>query len=51
MELYNLKNDPQEKNNVIATETQVYKKLNDLLMQHIQKGGSVPWQKPGKSDE
>lgn len=51
MELYNLKDDPQEKNNVITQEAQVYKKLNDLLMLHIQKGGSVPWQKSGKTDE
>lgn len=46
MELYNLKNDPEEKDNVIATEAKVYNKLIDLLMLHIQKGGSVPWQKP-----
>lgn len=46
MELYNLEEDPQEQNNVIAQQPQVYKKLNDLLMLHIQEGGRVPWQKP-----
>jgi arylsulfatase A-like enzyme len=45
-ELYNLKEDPQEQNNVIAQEPEIYKKLNDLLMLHIQKGGRVLWQKP-----
>jgi len=46
MELYNLKKDPMEENNVIAQEPEVHDKLNRLLMQHIQKGGEVPWQKP-----
>lgn len=49
MELYNLKEDSQEQNNVVSQEPEVYKKLNDLLMQHIQKGGRVPWQKPENS--
>ncbi len=49
MELYNLKKDPKEQNNVIAQEPAVYKQLNALLMQHIQKGGSVPWQPPLKN--
>jgi len=51
-ELYNLNNDPLEKNNVIKEQPQVYKKLNALLMLHIQESGRVPWQKPvqtGKS--
>lgn len=46
MELYNLKDDPQEKNNVIEKYPGVYRKLNSLLMLHIQEGGRVPWQRP-----
>lgn len=46
MELYNLKKDPKEMNNVIDSEPQMYKQLNELLMVHIQRGGRVPWQKP-----
>lgn len=46
MELYNLKKDPLEKNDVIAKEPDKYEALNKLLMLHIQKGGKVPWQKP-----
>ncbi len=49
MELYNLKKDPKEQNNVIAQEPAMYKRLNALLMQHIQRGGSVPWQPPVKN--
>tara|TARA_R110002049_G_scaffold28018_4_gene96626 strand:+ start:36846 stop:38216 length:1371 start_codon:yes stop_codon:yes gene_type:complete len=45
-ELYNLKNDPLEQNNLIDEEPEKYKELNSLLMQHIQKAGKVPWQKP-----
>jgi arylsulfatase A-like enzyme len=46
MELFNLKTDPQEKNDVLKENPEIYKKLNSLLMQHIQQGGQVPWQKP-----
>jgi arylsulfatase A-like enzyme len=46
MELYNLKNDPKEENDLIKTESEVYKKMNSLLMKQIQEGGKTPWQKP-----
>ncbi|WP_339925605.1 sulfatase-like hydrolase/transferase [uncultured Cyclobacterium sp.] len=46
MELYNLKEDPSEKDNLIAENTEVFKKLNAYLMSHIQEGGKVPWQQP-----
>ncbi|MPR33041.1 sulfatase family protein [Salmonirosea aquatica] len=46
MELYNLKNDPLEKHNIRQEHPDQYKKLNALLMQHIQQGGRVPWQSP-----
>ena len=46
MELFNLKNDPLEKHNIRQEHPDQYKKLNSLLMQHIQQGGRVPWQPP-----
>lgn len=45
-ELYNLKKDPLERNNLIGKEPEKYKELNSLLMKHIQLGGKVPWQNP-----
>jgi len=47
-ELYNLKNDTLEKQNLISKESDMYKKLIELMIVHIQKGGSVPWQAPSK---
>jgi arylsulfatase A-like enzyme len=47
-ELYNLKNDPLEKNNLVESNPEMTKKLNNLLMTFIQEGGRVPWQKPLK---
>lgn len=47
MELYNLKTDPKEENDLIKSEPAVYKEMNNILMQHIQEGGKTPWQKPG----
>jgi hypothetical protein len=46
MELFNLKSDPFEKINVINDHANIYADLNKLLMQHIQKAGKIPWQKP-----
>lgn len=46
MELFNLKEDPLEKQNVIKGNPKVYQKLNNLLMARIQEAGKVPWQKP-----
>lgn len=48
-ELYNLKKDTLEKQNLISTEPDMYKKLIKLMIPHIQKGGSVPWQAPSKN--
>lgn len=45
-ELYNLLEDPYETINLIESEKARYHDLNKLLMQHIQQGGQVPWQKP-----
>lgn len=46
IELYNLKKDPLEQQDLINSEPEVVRILNELLMQHIQAGGKVPWQKP-----
>ena len=48
-ELYNLKKDTLEKQNLISTEPNMYKKLIELMIPHIQKGGTVPWQAPSKN--
>jgi hypothetical protein len=46
LELYNLKSDPQEKTNVISKVPKIANDLATALRQHIQRGGSTPWQKP-----
>ncbi len=46
MELYNLKNDPLEKENIISKNKSIYVELNKKLMYHIQQGAKVTWQKP-----
>jgi arylsulfatase A-like enzyme len=45
LELYNLKNDPQEKHNLAATNRKLVNELSTALRAHIQRGGQVPWQK------
>ncbi len=45
LELFNLKNDPLETQDVIKENPKIYQQLNTLLMAHIQEGGRVPWQK------
>jgi arylsulfatase A-like enzyme len=46
LELYNLKDDPQETNNVAGRNRQVFNEHAAALRDHIQRGGVVPWQKP-----
>lgn len=46
-ELYNLKSDPGEEHNLLDEQPEKYKELNALMMEFIQKGGKVPWQRPG----
>lgn len=46
LELYNLKNDPQEKTNLRMKAPKIFNELSSELRQHIQRGGSVPWQQP-----
>lgn len=48
LELYNLKTDPQEKNNLAKTEKKIFNELSAALRAQIQRGGSVPWQAPGQ---
>ena len=45
LELYNLKDDPQEKNNLATKAPKVFNELSASLRLHIQRGGVTPWQK------
>jgi arylsulfatase A-like enzyme len=45
MELYNLHDDPQEKNDVAGVNKKVFNELAAALRGHIQRGGAAPWQK------
>lgn len=44
LELYNLKDDPQEKNNLITKSPDIARALGEALRSHIQRGGATPWQ-------
>ncbi len=46
MELYNLENDPHELTNVAVKEPKIFNELAESLRNHIQRGGSIPWQPP-----
>lgn len=45
-ELYHLKNDPQEQNNLAGKAPKVFNELSAALRQNVQRGGRTPWQKP-----
>lgn len=45
LELYNLKDDPYEKHNLIATNKRLVNELSTALRAHIQRGGATAWQK------
>ncbi len=45
LELYHLKDDPQEKNNLAGKSPRVMQELSAALRAHIQRGGAVPWQR------
>jgi arylsulfatase A-like enzyme len=49
LELYNLRDDPQETTNLAASNRKVFNELSAALRAHIQRGGAVPWQKPASS--
>jgi hypothetical protein len=48
LELYNLKEDPYEKNNLanVPAHKKIYIELSTALRKQIQRGGSTPWQGP-----
>jgi arylsulfatase A-like enzyme len=48
IELYNLKNDPQETTDLAAKNKRTLMELSAGLRKQIQRGGSVPWQRPEK---
>ena len=45
-ELYNLRTDPLEANNLIEAEPEIFRALARALRGHLQEGGRIPWQKP-----
>lgn len=48
LELYNLKLDPRETNNLAAENPARVKELAAALRDHIQRGGATPWQGPSR---
>jgi len=46
LELYNLRDDPQETTNLAAAKPKLVAELSAALRLHIQRGGEVPWQRP-----
>ena len=46
LELYNLKSDPQETNDLAAKNRKVFNELAAALRKQIQRAGAVPWQAP-----
>jgi arylsulfatase A-like enzyme len=48
MELYNLKQDPLERNNLIDKNRKVFNELSAALRKEIQRYGTVPWQRQSK---
>jgi arylsulfatase A-like enzyme len=45
VELFDLAKDPQEKQNLAAQEKLKLQELSKSLREHIQRGGSTPWQR------
>ena len=45
-ELYNLKDDPLESNNLANTNREKFIELTTALRLHYQRAGKTPWQKP-----
>ena len=49
LELYRLSEDPRETTNKINEHPDVARSLGTSLRRHIQRGGRVPWQRPGQT--
>ena len=49
IQLYNMKTDPAEKNNVYAEHPEVVKELKDLMIKYVKEGRSTPGA-PQKND-
>ncbi len=43
-ELYHLKNDPKESQNLATKNSKVFEELSAGIRQHVQRGGATPWQ-------
>jgi len=50
LELYNLKTDPGENEDLAGTQKKVLNDLAAALRAHIQRGGATPWQRPAGKD-
>ncbi|MDP1799282.1 MAG: sulfatase-like hydrolase/transferase [Planctomycetaceae bacterium] len=48
LELYNLKDDPHEQQNLAATNKKVFNELSAALRAHVQRGGATSWQRPSR---
>lgn len=46
LELYNLKDDPREMNDLASKAPKIFNELATALRDHIQRGGATPWQRP-----
>ncbi|QGJ72382.1 N-acetylgalactosamine 6-sulfate sulfatase [Planctomycetales bacterium 10988] len=46
LELYNLKRDPQEENDLMEKAPKIAREMGQLFQAHVQRGGLIPWQKP-----
>jgi arylsulfatase A-like enzyme len=47
LQLFNLREDPQEKSDLAKQNPKEFNELSAALRQHIQEAGQVPWQAPG----
>jgi arylsulfatase A-like enzyme len=46
LELYNLKDDPGETTNLVATQKKIVNEMSAALREHIRAGGATAWQPP-----
>ncbi|MDO8539515.1 MAG: sulfatase-like hydrolase/transferase [Opitutaceae bacterium] len=49
LELYNLRDDPQERTNLFQSQQKIARELQTALRLHIQRGGRTPWQPPARN--